>query len=307
MALNRENANWGHSTLTQKLNKDVESFNIRADQHSSDDEKLAIEVWLSAENPAAIHAAKAQKRQKNTGQWFLDKTESWKSGDRRRLWCLGMPGAGKTVLASQMVDHICETLLTEDKRIGHVYFNYKERLTQTADDVYRGLLKQLSQQSRTLSPHIKYLRDLERNLRKFPGREHLRRMLLQELQMHPEVWLVIDALDECRNDDGTRDDLLETLRQAPDTVRWLITSRDLPAIRESMDENDTSEKEPLTISANEEDVRRYVEGRIDRNADFKKKVKKFPSLKTTVIEEVSKSVRGMCVSRLFACYVCGHD
>ena len=55
----------------------------------------------------ATHADISSRRAKNTGQWFLDSPEydSWRSRQSSGvMWCRGIPGAGKTVLSSLIID-----------------------------------------------------------------------------------------------------------------------------------------------------------------------------------------------------------
>ncbi|KAF7305257.1 ANK-REP-REGION domain-containing protein [Mycena chlorophos] len=44
-------------------------------------------------------------RQKGTGNWFLEDFRflEWKASSARLLWCSGIPGAGKTVLAYDLL------------------------------------------------------------------------------------------------------------------------------------------------------------------------------------------------------------
>lgn len=300
---------FGCSKLAQILKEDLTYLTNKIDTLTAatndikyNQEKQALEDWLSPDDPASVHADKALKRQFNTGSWFLKATTKWRCGDRRRLWCLGMPGAGKTILASQMIDSMGEILLTKKQRLCHFYFNYKDSSLQTVEYVYYSLFKQLLQQSRTISGHIKSIREFYDNVRKRPGRERLRGILLDELSSCAETWIVIDALDECREDGGDRDHLIETLRRTPKSVKFLITSRDTPVIRDTINcsnpaerNTDPDERRPLTISANEEDVRCYVEGRLGGSAGFRRMVQRAPTLQQEVIDKVSTSVKGMYV------------
>lgn len=271
--------------ITQKLER-MDSFRIS-------EEKRAIAEWLSSQDPTAVHADIASKRQYDTGAWFLDATKQWRQGAQRRMWCLGMPGAGKTVLASQLIDRIGYRHTINGGRVAYIYCNYKEQLQQTAEKIYAGLLKQLIIQSDKISPHVQFLRSHARDGGRFPNRKQLRDVLHQELALAGDVWLVVDALDECREDDGTRDHLIETLRDAPPTVRWLITSRDVLSIRLAIEAGDQDERDPLTISAKDDDVVRYVEARIDEIGNLKRIVKKHKLIRDEVVRKVSGSASGM--------------
>ena len=56
--------------------------------------------WLAAPDPTVDHENNKQKRQPDTGLWFMngDDFAGWKSGFQELIWLYGIPGCGKTVL-----------------------------------------------------------------------------------------------------------------------------------------------------------------------------------------------------------------
>ncbi|KAJ7926779.1 hypothetical protein B0H13DRAFT_2313276 [Mycena leptocephala] len=61
----------------------------------------AIIEWLSPLNFFIRQQDISNARHPGTGEWLLDdlKFQDWKSNTGGVLWCSGIPGAGKTVLA----------------------------------------------------------------------------------------------------------------------------------------------------------------------------------------------------------------
>jgi hypothetical protein len=62
----------------------------------------AIIEWLSPTDfPSQQHDINS-RRQTGTGQWFLETTEfkKWLDGSDKTLFCPGIPGAGKTMMAA---------------------------------------------------------------------------------------------------------------------------------------------------------------------------------------------------------------
>lgn len=59
--------------------------------------------WLSVAKPATRHLILRRSRAKNTGSWLLHSQEymAWRDGyaPSRVLWCKGVQGSGKTILA----------------------------------------------------------------------------------------------------------------------------------------------------------------------------------------------------------------
>lgn len=68
-----------------------------------------------------------------SGKWLLesDAFEEWRSRETRKLWYHGMPGAGKTVLASVVIDHLIglsHSLPGEDSfKVAYLYLTYKQQ------------------------------------------------------------------------------------------------------------------------------------------------------------------------------------
>ncbi|KAJ7181444.1 hypothetical protein C8R43DRAFT_869449, partial [Mycena crocata] len=83
--------------------------------------------------------------QPGTGEWLLANTQfqDWKNGCGKILWCRGMPGAGKTVLASMVVDHL-RNGVQDGKTCVTIFFPCdKETGTQTPLNLLASLWKQL--------------------------------------------------------------------------------------------------------------------------------------------------------------------
>jgi len=84
-------------------------------------------------------------------------------------------------------------------------------------------------------------------------------MLGPEAQRFSKVFIVVDALDECPEVDGTRARLLAALQTLQGTFNLLVTSRDLASIAE-----DFCETKRLDIYASDDDVRKFIQNRIPR-------------------------------------------
>ncbi|KAF8153463.1 hypothetical protein K438DRAFT_372660 [Mycena galopus ATCC 62051] len=69
--------------------------------------RLAFLDWFSLINFFQQHADISQMREKGTGGWLLADPvfKKWESGSGSTLWCRGIPGAGKTVLACNHFPH----------------------------------------------------------------------------------------------------------------------------------------------------------------------------------------------------------
>ena len=71
-----------------------------------------------------------------------------------------------------------------------------------------------------------------------PGHDELEKILLASMRPCSKVYLIMDALDECPEDHDARQRVLERierLTQEASNLKIFATSRELPAIRESME------------------------------------------------------------------------
>ncbi|KAJ7144588.1 hypothetical protein C8R44DRAFT_582826, partial [Mycena epipterygia] len=84
-------------------------------------------------------------RQPDTGGWLLesDSFKQWKSGTGGILWCRGMPGAGKTVLVSIIVDHLRTAQDCPNIGVAAIYLNHKESDTHSPSSLLTSLWRQL--------------------------------------------------------------------------------------------------------------------------------------------------------------------
>jgi len=81
-----------------------------------------------------------------SGQWLLDTPEfrSWLAAKGKTLFCPGIPGAGKTILASAVISFLQKTFAArKDVGIAFAYCNFKRRAEQTASSLISSLLRQL--------------------------------------------------------------------------------------------------------------------------------------------------------------------
>jgi len=104
------------------------------------------------------------------------------------------------------------------------------------------------------------------------------------------VFIVVDALDECSEVEGTRGRLLGRLKHCQSTVNLLVTSRDLASI--AADFRGTKQ---LDIYARDDDVRRYIEGRIPHESRLARHVDGHPMLQEGIVKKILENVRGMYV------------
>ncbi|CAL8585027.1 hypothetical protein XPA_010607 [Xanthoria parietina] len=78
--------------------------------HTEDDVKKRQEIlaWFSPLNFFSTQQDVLGRREDGTGQWLIESPtfQNWLSGSHPTLCCTGIPGAGKSILASAVVDYL---------------------------------------------------------------------------------------------------------------------------------------------------------------------------------------------------------
>ncbi|KAF8527123.1 hypothetical protein JB92DRAFT_2670927, partial [Gautieria morchelliformis] len=104
-----------------------------------------IYAWLSTHNYQSKHTNAYKERQETTGSWFLRGRpfEEWKCRDNSFLWLHGIPGAGKTILCSTIIEELFRHCKSQPSFvIAYFYFDFHDK--DTRPEVALGsLVKQL--------------------------------------------------------------------------------------------------------------------------------------------------------------------
>ncbi|KAF9886511.1 hypothetical protein FE257_011418 [Aspergillus nanangensis] len=239
-------------------------------------EEKDIMTWMSALPFSDIQQTTQGYRTADTGSWLLECPEyqEWKSSPGSVLWLPGVVGCGKSVLCSTVIRDI-EKLCGEDcsKSIGYWYFQFTHDRTQSVDSMTRSLIRQLSR-----SPVVPSVRKCwEEHDRKGsrPSQEKIIGMLNDVVASMPgDVFVVIDALDECPMTGKARHHLLSLLvdlaQRHQQNIHILATSRpeqDILAIMErfsfiNLEERLANDVETFVRAALEDDYLRESEADI---------------------------------------------
>ena len=232
------------------------------------------------------------RRQEGTGTWLLDSTgyQSWRETKNQTLLCPGIPGAGKTILTSIVVDELTARF-SDDPTIGiaYIYCNFRRQDEQKIDDLLASLLKQLAKSQLSLPVTVKELYNRHETKRTRPSLREVSDALQAVTVLYSRVFIIIDALDEYQISDGCRQQFLSALfnLQVKCRANLFATSRPISSIEKAFEGNPM-----LEIRASEDDVRRYLDGHLFRLPGFVIRSLEFQEeIKTDII----KAVAGMYV------------
>jgi hypothetical protein len=184
--------------------------------------------WLRYTDPSTNHNAACEMREPLTGNWLLQSNDfiKWKRESKQFLWIHGIPGCGKTILSSTVVEHI-KTICKSDSRYQCVfyYFDFSDSKKQEVASLLRSVLAQLA------SRDLKTLKEVERLYnesdrgKQQPDKKSLLSILLSVLRSSFRTYLIIDALDECSQRDEMLEVLFDVNKQCSEDVSILVTSR----------------------------------------------------------------------------------
>jgi hypothetical protein len=236
------------------------------------DEFRKIVAWLAPPDPGTNHATARQYHESQTGGWLLKSNQytNWKTGAVGHLWMYGKAGCGKTILSSTAIEDIRDTCKEDaDTSYAFFYFSFSDERKQSDGDLLRSLVVQLGWREPGLSILLQAYKNTKSSVL---GPDELEKILLASVRPCARVYLIMDALDECPEDHEARQRVLgriERLTQGASNLKILATSRELPAIRESMA---ALGSEPMRIATSDvdADIQRYVANQLPGDRSFGK-------------------------------------
>ncbi|OTB08425.1 hypothetical protein M426DRAFT_7740 [Hypoxylon sp. CI-4A] len=294
-----------------------------------DGQKRQILAWLKPKvDMYETHSEQHDKQEDETCDW-ITKSKGWvqwlhggsyePGGYRRFIWIYGIPGAGKTVLASFLIDQAA--VFCRATGFSYYYCHHERNHDETAH-ILRWIVGDLSRQIGRFIP--KELDELSRSETfSIPGLMSCLLVLTRQFEQDGRrVYLVIDAVDESKKPRARILELLVKLGTDPsfENISLLITSREEPDICEAMhrlvDPNVTIHRDMLddmeqipdayrpytAITMSNADVMRaiqtYVTNQFERNKSFLHWDKPF---RNKVEITLARNARGMF--RWVACQI----
>ncbi|KAI3326496.1 hypothetical protein HD806DRAFT_551522 [Xylariaceae sp. AK1471] len=256
------------------------------------DKKEDIEIlnWLIPTDYGPQQTDYLRRRQPGTGQWLLDSEEyqNWIKEPNKTLFCPGIPGAGKTILTSIVVDDLEKRFRNETTTaIVYVYCDYKRQIEQTLENLLSSLLKQLAQSQASLPHSLKELYGRHKVKRTRPSLDEVSKALELVTVQNSRVFIIVDALDECQAFDSCRTRFLSAIfnLQMKTGMNILATSRFIPEITDQF-KGDIS----IEIRATKDDIRRYLRSRLPELPKF---VTNQSDLQNEITTIITKTVDGM--------------
>ncbi|KAL2033449.1 hypothetical protein VTO58DRAFT_104163 [Aureobasidium pullulans] len=181
--------------IQQRLQKQQQRETEHRDQEQV---KAREEVlrWLSPHNFEHKQNETFKTKHQGTGDWLLQTEEfsTWeKATTSQLLWCHGKPGAGKSVLASHVINHLQKNQTVNQTGLCFAYFSFTDPTFHGAAPLTLALLKQLCQQQRSVPDMLSKAKQEARE----PASVSSVETFIEVAQSFQQIFVVIDGLDEC--------------------------------------------------------------------------------------------------------------
>ncbi|PGG98794.1 hypothetical protein GX51_06590, partial [Blastomyces parvus] len=273
----------------EKITQDTYAAVNKLDQRGKDQECEAILNWLAPTTYATQQTDFMGRRQEGTGEWLLDSDEfqSWIGQNKQTLFCPGIPGAGKTIATSIVVDHVNRKFRSSGCGIAYLYCNFRRQNEQQPKDLLMTLLRQFARPDVPETVRSLY-KDHQANETR-PAFDEVRRVLLSVVTGYPRAFIMIDALDECRASGGVRSQFMSAIfsLQSKTQVNIFATARPIPDIEQEFQRINAVS---LEIRASDADMGRYIDGHISRLPSF---VENCPDFINQMKAAIIKAAKGM--------------
>ncbi|KAF8509934.1 hypothetical protein BU17DRAFT_55781 [Hysterangium stoloniferum] len=163
----------------------------------------------------------------NTGSWFINGAQftKWKEGINQCLWIYGCSGSGKTILCSSIIGNI-QNLCDNHPLQAVVYFFFYSRDSQQAFQSHHNLVKSLIKQLISVCFDLpNCVVQIYKNGIQQPSLMDLEKTLCNLLALFNQVYIILDALDECSGYLRVLKWLKELLVQSGLKLHILVTTR----------------------------------------------------------------------------------
>ncbi|KAH6908773.1 hypothetical protein BKA70DRAFT_1400323 [Coprinopsis sp. MPI-PUGE-AT-0042] len=237
-----------------------------------------------------IYHSMLSKATEGTGMWLI-KGETFRlwlepNGDIKIFWGSGIPGAGKTLLASIVIQHL-EALCEEPDAkvcVCYIYFRYSDHAELTVRHILEILVKQTHERHPECQALIEqaYARHLRE--RTEPTEGQLFSLLRQITEGMSVTFYILDALDEA----PINIQLAVVERLVSLNVKLFVTSRPLRTVEAHFPEAYT-----FHIVAQDADIDLHITKEIKKNVQLRCLLQVNPSLRDKIISTIKGNCGGM--------------
>ncbi|KAH7383079.1 hypothetical protein BKA64DRAFT_176304 [Cadophora sp. MPI-SDFR-AT-0126] len=250
--------------------------------------------FMTTLDPRTDQTMYVQMKQDMTGLWFTegDEFKAWMSRRNATLWLSGIPGAGKTILFSSIVDKM-QRAMNENSVMAYFYCDYRNPVKQDGTTIIRSLIRQFAERNDLCFDKLEEFYEGYSSEDKLspPTQRDLVTLLLDMSEDVEDALILVDALDECLTERVNVIKLLRDLNIESEKIKTLFASRDEVDISAQLQGYTT-----VSMAENTSDIARYVESEL-KVKDWAKDLSQ--AEKDTIKDSLIEPAGGMF--RLVAC------
>ena len=189
-----------------------------------------------------------------------------------------------------MIEFLENDLPPQGVGFSFVYCNHKESSAQSIEYFISAIVRQLVERRQTIPQEVRTLYEKHQGKETSPTLGECLTVIQSLSKDCSEVYIVIDALDECIDKNGQMlwNELLDKLEDSVHNIRLLYTSRHMENA-EGVLKNSTQ----IDIRASEADMKAYVQMQLKSNYRLLGFCKKDPKLEEAILEVVVSKADGM--------------
>ncbi|KAF1994164.1 ankyrin repeat protein, partial [Amniculicola lignicola CBS 123094] len=250
-------------------------------------ERQTILEWPAPGDFVSQQSDYFHRKQPGTGKWLFDSAafQQWLETKNETILCTGIPGAGKTILASSVINSL-QARFEGDDQVGvvYVYFDFRRQAEHDEINILSNVLRQLSQERTTIPDVLQALYRCHVKSQKRPTLADVTKSLQSVSTSFSRIFIIVDALDECQAIGNCRMNFLSAIFELQRIcgLNLFVTSRPIPDITGNFRNNLS-----LEIRGDKEDMRKYVESHISSLPRFVRDSDELQDLIATQIVEAS--------------------
>ena len=163
-----------------------------------------MKQWLQSTDPGLNHRAAQEAHEPLTGNWLLESPDycAWRAGSGALLWLNGISGCGKTVLCATVIEDVRQfSSANPETCYAYYYFDFNDAAKRNPYSMVSSLLGTLGCSMESQPQCIRDLHDKHPSGQQGPSFADVVSALVSVLQGRRKVYILLDALDECLEQD----------------------------------------------------------------------------------------------------------
>lgn len=288
----------------EKLSEDVEDLKLMATKILDIETKISLDhrrrkvlKLFTSFDPRSEFETSKSLRHPMTTLWLTEGADfdTWYNVPSSRIWCSGIPGAGKSIIAGAIISEcLSRNKVNSQLAVAYVFCTYRDPATHDPINILSTLAVQLAQQGEGAYGVLEaYYNDLhsDQSLPAKPTADALIGILNDICSTYSRVFLIIDGLDECGSQARANVRYLMKLARAQnhEIINIALLSRDESFIRQQLEDSFHC----IHLEAHTEDVQLYVASELDRRIDAKELRLRDITLKDHILTALVSGAKGM--------------